>query len=97
MPERESLLQLDKESLVDMLEDAAKNWLAHDGLWFQAAEKSFDMKTAMDLDRKAWKLFTQVEAKRIMRRLGLEPGGGLEALETALQFRLYARINDGPS
>jgi hypothetical protein len=29
-----------------------------------------------------------------MKRLDIEPGGGLEALEHALKFRLYARINE---
>jgi hypothetical protein len=87
-------MQMEKESLIDMLEDAAKNWLAHDGLWFQAVEKQSDLSTAIELDRQAWKIFTQIEAKRIMGRHGIEPGGGLEALEKALQLRLYARVND---
>ena len=94
MPEREMLMQLDKEILVNLLEDAAKNWLAHDGLWFQAVEKEFGMESAIEMDQRAWKLFTQVEAKRIMRRLGLEPGGGIEALDKALRYRLYAHLNE---
>ena len=94
MPDREILMQFDKETLITMLEDAAKNWLAHDGLWFQAVEKEFGMDSALKMDRQAWKLFTQVEAKRIMARLGIEPNGGIEALDQALRFRLYARLND---
>jgi hypothetical protein len=93
MPDRNLLRQLSKDELMDLLEDAAKNWLAHDGLWFLAAEEKFDMETAIELDRRAWEKFTVVEAKRVMRRLGIEPGGGLEALERALQYRLYAHIN----
>lgn len=87
------LQDMSREELIELLEDAAKNWLAHDGLWFQAAEKKFNMKTAIELDRDAWERFTVVEAKRIMKRLDIKPGGGLEALEQALKFRLYARIN----
>jgi hypothetical protein len=34
-----------------------------------------------------------VEAKRIMLRLGLEPGGGIPALVECLKHRLYARLN----
>ena len=34
------LRTLDKEELVRILIDDAKNWLAHDGLWFQAVEAS---------------------------------------------------------
>ncbi|MBN2044218.1 MAG: hypothetical protein JW757_04285 [Anaerolineales bacterium] len=94
MPERDNLLALDKETLVDLLEDAAKNWLAHDGLWFQAVEKEFGMEAALKMDQRAWKIFTQLEAKRIMRRLNLQPGGGIDALDQALRYRLYARINE---
>jgi hypothetical protein len=93
MPERDLLLSLPKETLIDMLEDQAKNWLAHDGLWFQAVERHYGMEKAIQLDKEAWITFTQIEAKRIMRRHGIEPGGGLEALKKALQFRLYAQIN----
>jgi len=94
MPDRDVLRGLSQEELVDLLEDAAKNWLAHDGLWFLAAEEKFGIETAIELDRRAWEQFTVVEAERIMRRLGLEPGGGIPALKKALQYRLYARLNE---
>lgn len=94
MPDRESLMQLDKDTLVDLLEDAAKNWLAHDGLWFQEVEKKAGLDTAIELDRGTWKIFSQLEAKRIMSRHQIEPGGGMDALEQALKFRLYARLNE---
>jgi len=94
MPDRTLLRQLSKEELIDLLEDAAKNWLAHDGLWFLAAEEKFGMETAIELDRTAWEQFTVIEARRIMKRRGIEPGGGIPALKEALQFRLYARINE---
>jgi len=84
---------LNKEQLLELLQDAAKNWLAHDGLWFQAVENKFDLETAIELDGKAWEKFTQIEAKRIMKRLNIEPGGGIPALIQALNFRLYAFIN----
>lgn len=94
MPNREILRQHSKEELIDLLEIAAKNWLAHDGLWFLAAEGEFDMETAIELDKRAWERFTVIEAKRIMRFLEVEPGGGIRALKKALQYRLYARINE---
>jgi hypothetical protein len=93
MPNRDLLRQHSKEELIDMLEDAAKNWLAHDGLWFLAVEGEFDMEMAIELDRRAWEKFTVVEARRIMKRHGIEPGGGLPALKKALQYRLYAHLN----
>jgi hypothetical protein len=52
------------------------------------------MATAMAHDATAWSRFSPLEAKRIMNRLGLEPGGGIDALITCLQHRLYARLNE---
>jgi hypothetical protein len=89
-----ALLQdLSKEELIAIIVDDAKNWLAHDGLWFQAVEERYGMETAIEVDRAAWEKFTVVEAKRIMARLGIEPGGGLPALVECLKHRLYARLN----
>ena len=62
---------LSKEELLDFIGDLAKNWLAHDGLWFQAVEQRFGMDIAIELDRKAWETFTVIEAKRIKKRLNL--------------------------
>jgi len=87
------LLALGKEQLIGMLEDAAKNWLAHDGLWFQAVERACGMEAAIRLDAEAWAEFTAIEARRIRERHGLAAGGGLEALEQALGYRLYAYLN----
>ncbi|UCG29164.1 MAG: hypothetical protein JSV53_06465 [candidate division WOR-3 bacterium] len=84
---------MDKDGLLDLLADAAKNWLAHDGLWFQEAEQKYGIDVAIELDRNAWKKFTQIEAQRIMKRLKMQPGGGIPALIQALKFRLYAYIN----
>jgi len=94
MPDREHLRQHSKEELIDLLEVAAKNWLAHDGLWFLAVEGEFDMETAIELDRRAWERFTVIEAQRILRFLGAEPGEGVPTLRRALQYRLYARVNE---
>lgn len=84
---------LKNEELLALLQDAAKNWLAHDGLWFQAVEREFGMEAALEMDKRAWEKFTVVEAQRIMKFLGLKPGGGIKALIQALKFRLYAHIN----
>jgi hypothetical protein len=93
MTNRDLLLRLSKEGLIDLVENAAKNWLAHDGLWFLAVERKFGMETAIELDAKAWETFTVIEAKRIMRHLGIEPGSGIPALKETLQYRLYAFLN----
>lgn len=94
MTDRNIFRKFKKETLIDMLEDAAKNWLAHDGLWFQATERNFGMDAAVKLDAEAWSHFTVIEANRIMRRHNINKGGGLQALERALNLRLYALINE---
>lgn len=77
----------------EMLEDAAKLWLAHDGLWFQEIEKAFGLAKAIELDKNAWEKFTVIEAKRFMSRHNIPANGGLPALKTALGYRLYAYVN----
>ncbi len=87
------LYSLSKEELVKIIVDDAKNWLAHDGLWFQAVEKRYGLEAAVDADIEAWRYFSAIEAKRILERLGMKPGGGLPALVECLRHRLYARLN----
>ena len=84
---------MSREQLLRALEMFAKNWLAHDGCWFLAAEERLGMDVAMELDTRAWERFATVEALRIMTTFGIEHGGGLEALEKALSLRLYGVIN----
>ena len=93
MDREQTLKQLTKDELIGLLEDAAKNWLAHDGLWFQAVERKYGLETAIALDAEAWRSFTVIEAKRIMERVRIKEGSGLPALKKALGFRLYAHIN----
>jgi hypothetical protein len=88
------LQEMSKEQLIAIVVDDAKNWLAHDGLWFQAVEAAHGMDAAIEADRAAWERFTVIEAKRILERLGLAPGGGIPALLECLKHRLYARLND---
>ncbi len=76
------------------LVDAAKNWLAIDGLWFQAAEQKYGMGAALEMDRRVWEQFSVIEAQRILTRLDLPRDGGLDALETALKNRLFHLINE---
>jgi len=87
------LNDMSKEQLIGIIIDGAKNWLAHDGLWFQAVEKKHGMEAAIDADREAWRHFTVIEAKRIMERIGVKTGGGIPALVECLKHRFYARLN----
>ena len=83
-----------REPLLDLLEDMAKRWLAHDGLWFQAVEKEYGMEAAIKMDTAALEKFTVIEAGRIKKILNLPPDGGIPALKKALGLRLYSFINE---
>lgn len=85
--------QMSREDLLRALEMFARNWLAHDGCWFLAAEERLGMEAAIGLDAHAWAQFAFVEARRIMRAFHIPANGGLEALEQALSLRMYALIN----
>ena len=87
------LAGLSRDDLVNLIEDSAKNWLAHDGLWFQAVERAHGLDAAIKADTEAWRTLTVIEAKRIMERHGIAAGGGIPALVKALSLRLYAFLN----
>jgi len=89
----EQFENLSKEDLLKVIQVYAKNWLAHDGCWFLAAEEKYGMETAIELDKKSWEKFAVSEAKRIMSEFNIPAKGGLKALEKAFQYRLYASIN----
>jgi Family of unknown function (DUF6125) len=84
---------MDREDLLRALEMFAKNWLAHDGCWFLAAEEGLGMDAAIHLDAVAWERFAAAEANRIMTTFNIQPGSGLAALEKALGLRQYSLIN----
>lgn len=88
------LERLSKEELIELVEIYSKDWLACDGLWFQAVEARHGMDGAMDCDKEIWRSFTVIEAKRVKEFLGLEDKAGLEGLEKAIRMRLYANLND---
>lgn len=91
----EFLTNATKEELVELLVDMGKNWLANDGVWFQAVERNFDyeMYNAKRVNDSCWARFSYIEAKRIMKRLDLPEKGGIPALRQALGYRQYALIN----
>jgi len=85
--------ELDREELIALARTFAKNWLAHDGLWFQAVEREHGLEHAIELDARAWERFSPIEAARIKEFLGLPERPGLEGLRRALDHRLYAVLN----
>lgn len=89
----EHLQNLSRDELIKLIHVHAKNWLAHDGCWFLAAEEKYGLGAAIELDTRAVGLFSIAEAKRIMKAFDIPKGGGLDALERAFCYRLYAMVN----
>ncbi|HPE56843.1 MAG TPA: DUF6125 family protein [Bacteroidales bacterium] len=88
------LLDLPDEQLNALREAMAVNWLANDGVWFQAVEFTRGMNDAKRCNDSCWGQFSPFEAWSIKRYLDLPEKAGLEGLKKALQFRLYAFINE---
>ncbi|MBY9006100.1 MAG: hypothetical protein KGD63_05025 [Candidatus Lokiarchaeota archaeon] len=84
---------LSKEELIDYIEDLSKNWLAIDGTWFLSVERKYGTDVAIKLDEQSWKIFSPIEAKRIMKRFNIPENGGISALAKALKYRVYSNIN----
>jgi hypothetical protein len=83
-----------KETLIDLLEKLGVNWLANDGIWFQAVERRFGMNDAKRCNDSCWTRYSPFEAERIKKILKLPENGGIPALQKALAFRMYALINE---
>jgi hypothetical protein len=88
-----ALLDMPRDKLLQLIQDTAVNWLANDGVWFQAVEFEHGMNDAKRCNDSCWAHFSPFEAWSIRRLLDLPEHPGLEGLKTALRFRLYARIN----
>jgi hypothetical protein len=88
-----ALLQKEPAELKKLLEGFCANWLANDGVWFQAVEFQDGMNDAKRCNDSCWGRFSPVEAWSIKRFLGLPEQAGLEGLRRALNFRIYAQIN----
>ena len=94
MVDAANMNELSHDDLLKLTTIYAKNWLAHDGSWFLAVEEAYDIDTAIDMDRESWRRFTVVEARRLIEFLQLGENSGLEGLQKALSFRLYAPLNE---
>jgi len=88
-----ALMGLPREKMDDLLEAVGVNWIANDGVWFQAVEFSHGMFDAKRANDTCWTRFSPFEAWSVRRFLDLPQRPGLEGLKRALRFRLYALVN----
>jgi len=89
-----ALLDMPRKELLELMDAVAVNWLANDGAWFQAVEFSHGMNDAKRCNDTCWGHFSPFEAWSIKQFLNLPENAGLDGLKQALNFRIYARINE---
>lgn len=87
------LVRMPRDRMESLMEAVAKNWLANDGVWFQAVESDSGMNDAKRCNDSCWAQFSPFEASAIKRFLRIEDNCGLDGLKKALNFRMYSLIN----
>ena len=88
-----ALLTMPKASLLALMDGVAANWLANDGVWFQAVEFTRGMNDAKRCNDSCWARFSPFEARAVKKFLNLPENPGIDGLKKALNFRVYARLN----
>ena len=88
-----SLINMPKEKLINLITALSVNWLADDGIWFQTVENRYELYTSKRCNDTCWTRYSPLEARTIKSFLNIPEEPGLEGLEKALNFRLYAQIN----
>jgi hypothetical protein len=88
------LVNMEKERLIGLIEALSANWLIGDGIWFRTVEDNHDMYISKRCNDTCWTRYSPLEAAMIKSFLQLPEQSGLDGLEQALSFRLYANINE---
>ena len=89
-----ALMDMDDETLDQFIKAVGVNWLVNDGVWFQSLEFDQGMIDAKLCNDSCWAKFSPYEAFVVKKFLGLGDDCGLEGLKKALNFRMYASINE---
>ena len=88
------LVNMEKERLISLINAMSANWLTNDGVWFRTVEDDHDMYTGKRCNDTCWTRYSPVEASILRSFLRLPEQSGLDGLEQALKYRLYANINE---
>ncbi|MBU3917753.1 cytosolic protein [bacterium] len=86
--------EMTRETKLELLKDIGINWLANDGIWFQAVENRIGLFDAKRTNDTCWTRYSPFEASRIKELLGLPELAGISGLKDALSFRMYSLINE---
>ncbi len=90
---KKELMELPKETLVDMVDMWVKNYWTNQNYWMIMVERDFGEEVTGRLDSEIWQQTAKAQAHRIKRVLNL--GNDIQALATALKFTAPQWINAG--
>lgn len=90
---RTELLDMPKETLVEMVNDWLKTYWDLQGYWMILTEKVSGFDMACDLDIKIWERVGPIQAKRAKRTLGL--GDDIQSLATIFKFTAPQWVSAG--
>ncbi len=69
--DRQKLMAMPKERLVDLMFAHIRNLWAVDGLYFLGIEERFGTEGATEIDRNVWEVMGKIEARRLRETLGI--------------------------
>lgn len=69
--DRELLMKMPKEKLLDLMFLHLRDYWTVDGLYFLGIEEKFGTKSAIEIDKDVWKLMGKIEARRIKKTMGI--------------------------
>jgi hypothetical protein len=87
--DKELLLDLTKERLVDLLFLQLRNMWSVDGLYFIGIEDRFGLDGANDIDRYVWEVMGKIEARRLKETMGIT-GSDIPSMMKALRISSWA-------
>jgi polysaccharide pyruvyl transferase WcaK-like protein len=73
--DRQLLMNMDKQKLVDLLLMHLRDMWSVDGLYYLGIEKRFGTDSATEIDAEVWKAMASIEAKRLRKTMGLKRKG----------------------
>lgn len=87
--DREMLMNLPSEKLLDLFFLQMRNLWAVDGLYFLGIEEKFDTESATEIDRNVWEIMGKIEARRIKEAFGIE-GDDIPSMIGALRLSSWS-------
>jgi hypothetical protein len=87
--DRQMLMNLGSEKLLDLFFLQMRNLWAVDGLYFLGIEGKFDTESATEIDKNVWEIMGKIEARRIKETFKIE-GHDLSDLVAALKLTSWS-------